>query len=981
MKNLSIKAKLQIAAFLSIIMVSLLIAASSIYSVNELSSNTIKEFSDNAYKKKQDELKNYVSLAVKTVETYYDRTSSDRVKVEVKDELKKQTGFLMSIIEGEYNNYKDSVAPDVLKERIRQIIKSTRYGETGYFWVNDTDAVIVMHPIKPQLDGKNLYDYKDKGGKQIFKEFADVAKSYKEGFVDYVWPKPGFEQPQAKVSYVKLFEPYNWVIGTGEYVDNVTEKMKAEALKAVSEMRYGLTGYYWINNSEPKMIMHPIKPQLDGKDLSKVKDPSGKFLFNEMVDVTKKSQGGFVKYMWAKPGKDTPQPKLSYVQVFPEWDWIVGTGEYVDNIEEEIIEMQKASKEEINSIIMMIVIVTIIVMLLTYLLSNFLFSKAIISPLTDLKEAINELVDSKDNKRRTINKHSNDEVGDVVDSFNAYILKLDKIAKQDELVIAEVEDVIQKVNNGFYVYKVHSNSENMLVDKLKNSINSMIDQTNVRLKQINDTLLEYGNSDFSNKNIQDEKNFANGIVGSIVNSTYLLGSLVSELISMIMNSGKKLNEDTNVLSTEVDKLAKSANEQAASLEETAAAVEEITSIIRANVDKIGRMSVLANDLNNSASSGQELANKTTRAMEDIDNQVNSINDAITVIDQIAFQTNILSLNAAVEAATAGEAGKGFAVVAQEVRNLASRSAEAAKEIKGIVEAATAKANEGKAIATDMSNGYSALNTKVSETISLINDVSDGSKEQESGIIQINDAVNALDRATQINASSASEINSLSDEVLHLSKTLLSIADRTKYDKSKENQICDINLVYKISKLKNDHILFKNKNFSEVGNINATTWQVTKETECDLGKWILEQEKNASAFTRTSNWTELKNHHARVHGEVQEYINLNANKASNNDLISVSKNIELSTKSVFKCLDIVKVDYCKSAPKSNAVPKVEKVLASHTTAKKEEVKLSKPSLAPKKEPYKPKTDSVISSKASKTNVITANNNDDDEWESF
>ena len=162
MKNLSIKAKLQIAAFLSIIMVSLLIAASSIYSVNELSSNTIKEFSDNAYKKKQDELKNYVSLAVKTVETYYDRTSSDRVKVEVKDELKKQTGFLMSIIEGEYNNYKDSVAPDVLKERIRQIIKSTRYGETGYFWVNDTTPTMIMHPTNSKLNGKNLSKIKEK---------------------------------------------------------------------------------------------------------------------------------------------------------------------------------------------------------------------------------------------------------------------------------------------------------------------------------------------------------------------------------------------------------------------------------------------------------------------------------------------------------------------------------------------------------------------------------------------------------------------------------------------------------------------------------------------------------------------------------------------------------------------------------------------------------------------------------------------------
>jgi methyl-accepting chemotaxis protein len=96
-----------------------------------------------------------------------------------------------------------------------------------------------------------------------------------------------------------------------------------------------------------------------------------------------------------------------------------------------------------------------------------------------------------------------------------------------------------------------------------------------------------------------------------------------------------------------------------------------------------------------------LANKTTQAMEEINVQVNSINDAISIIDQIAFQTNILSLNAAVEAATAGEAGKGFAVVAAEVRNLANRSAEAAKEIKTIVENATIKANNGKNIANTM----------------------------------------------------------------------------------------------------------------------------------------------------------------------------------------------------------------------------------------------------------------------------------------
>ena len=107
-----------------------------------------------------------------------------------------------------------------------------------------------------------------------------------------------------------------------------------------------------------------------------------------------------------------------------------------------------------------------------------------------------------------------------------------------------------------------------------------------------------------------------------------------------------------------------------------------------------------------------------------------------VIDQIAFQTNILSLNAAVEAATAGEAGKGFAVVAQEVRNLASRSAEAANEIKALVGTATQKANDGKKISDEMIKGYEELNENITQTISLINDVEAASKEQQTGIEQI-----------------------------------------------------------------------------------------------------------------------------------------------------------------------------------------------------------------------------------------------------
>ena len=258
-------------------------------------------------------------------------------------------------------------------------------------------------------------------------------------------------------------------------------------------------------------------------------------------------------------------------------------------------------------------------------------------------------------------------------------------------------------------------------------------------------------------------------------------------------NGLTLDASSDILLVNVDKLNQSSNAAAASLEETAAVIEEITSNIRNNTENISKMASLSNEVTASASHGETLANQTTVAMDDINVQVGAINDAISVIDQIAFQTNILSLNAAVEAATAGEAGKGFAVVAQEVRNLASRSAEAAKEIKSIVENATNKANHGKNIAGNMIDGYKQLNENISHTINLIQDIQNASKEQLLGIEQINDAVNQLDQQTQQNAMVASQTHEVAVITDQIAKLVVSNADEKEFLGKKEVKAKNMNL--------------------------------------------------------------------------------------------------------------------------------------------------------------------------------------------
>ena len=424
---------------------------------------------------------------------------------------------------------------------------------------------------------------------------------------------------------------------------------------------------------------------------------------------------------------------------------------------------------------------------------------------------------------------SKDEFGEMAKVVNQNILRTQKGIEEDRKLINETIAVLGEFEQGDLCQRLNLDVENPALAELKRVINNMGTVLETNIDNILKVLEQYSNYNYLNK--IDQKGLKEHLL-KLANGVNTLGDSITNMLVQNKSNGLTLEQSSSLLLANVDKLNLSSNEAAASLEETAAALEEITSNIRNNTENIAKMAKYSNEITKASSDGEKLANKTTLAMDEINTQVNLVNEAIGVIDQIAFQTNILSLNAAVEAATAGEAGKGFAVVAQEVRNLASRSAEAAKEIKSIVEEATKKANEGKDIANEMIQGYKSLNDSINSTINLISDVEMSSKEQLSGIEQINDAVNQLDQQTQQNAAISTQTNDIAITSDKIAKLIVEDANKKEFH-GKNNIVS--NSIEQNSKKFDNSLQIKKANLNKISTKENSSKVIQSSTQ-DSDEW-------------------------------------------------------------------------------------------------------------------------------------------------
>ncbi|MCX5828977.1 MAG: cache domain-containing protein [Deltaproteobacteria bacterium] len=633
------------------------------------------------------------------------------------------------------------------------------------------------------------------------------------------------------------------------------EEARKRAASDVQNLRYAEKEYFWINDLVPRMVMHPYKPELNGKDLSEEKDPNGKRLFVEFVNVGKEKGEGLVEYMWPKQGETKPVPKISYVKLFKPWGWIVGSGIYVDDLQKEF------------ATIFYIILGLILVISIGGLACSILMTRSITKPLKDLLAATDKIAAGDMNV--TLEIKSRDEVGTLAQSFKTMVNNINLlITDADLLSKAAVEGklatradaskhqgdfrkIVQGVNDTLdavigplnvaaeYVDRISkgdippkiTDSYNGDFNEIKNNLNQCIDAVNALVADVNilskaavegklatradaakhqgdfqkivagvnDTLdsvigplnvaAEYVDriskgdippkiTDSYNGDFNEIKNNLNVLIEAMNEITgvgeqiadgnlmveiskrseqdKLMQALIvmleklTEVVTNVQNATEQVGQGSQEMSSKTEQISQGATEQAASAEEVSSSMEEMAATIMQNADNAQQTEQIAVKSAADAREGGKAVEETVTAMREIANK-------ISIIEEIARQTNMLALNAAIEAARAGEHGKGFAVVAAEVRRLAERSQTAAGEINRLSASSVQ-------IAEKAGQMLAQIVPAIQKTADLVQEINAASSEQKNGADQINKAIQQLDQVIQQNAAAAEEMAATSGEL-------------------------------------------------------------------------------------------------------------------------------------------------------------------------------------------------------------------------
>ncbi len=334
----------------------------------------------------------------------------------------------------------------------------------------------------------------------------------------------------------------------------------------------------------------------------------------------------------------------------------------------------------------------------------------------------------------------------------------------------QVESLIQRAIEGQLDDRIDTSVYSGFMRELGDGINNLLETLVSPLREC-----IYSMTQVAEGNLESQmSNDYNGEFGGLATAVNTSITNLKEMTDKITTSSARVASTSTEIAAGNDDLSQRVEAQASSLEQTAASMEQMTATVRLNADNAKGASELSEDAAKKASKGGEVVGATVDAMAEINVASKKISDIIGVIDEIAFQTNLLALNAAVEAARAGEQGRGFAVVAGEVRNLAQRSAAAAKEIKGLIKDSVEKVEEGSRLVDESGKTLNDIVEAVQSVTELIRQIAASSMEQSTGIDEINRAVTSMDEMTQQNASLVEETSAASQALKEEGQALLNL---------------------------------------------------------------------------------------------------------------------------------------------------------------------------------------------------------------
>jgi len=288
----------------------------------------------------------------------------------LQNSIKRRVYEAYSIAENIYRKQRNTKSIEEIKEIVKEALRPIRFNKgRGYYFAFNLDGIETLFPVSPEMEGKNMLQVRGGKGKLVVPDMLAIIKEKGEGFYRYTWPKPNQQGSFPKMAFMKLFKPVGWVIGSGEYIDDVEKDVQEECIKWISNIKFGKDGYVFAGQWDGLSLSGPAI----GKNMYDIEDINGVKIVRELIEAAK-SGGGFVYYVLPKFEGKKHAPKISYAVGVPKWQWYIGSGVYVDEIETEIAlkqsDLERRIRTNIRNTLLVLFTLLVFIALIVKLLSN-----------------------------------------------------------------------------------------------------------------------------------------------------------------------------------------------------------------------------------------------------------------------------------------------------------------------------------------------------------------------------------------------------------------------------------------------------------------------------------------------------------------------------------------------------------------------------------------------------------------------------------